>query len=113
MAKENKQLVRVDEKTFNAFVAGRKRTLSIPIPTDLMVVERLPGEGRSAWTVELFLRKGKAYRKCTRLQPFGGYRAFFLACGRRTSPFFAVEKIAVVKGKGEWRWNVSAAPLVR
>ncbi len=107
MARKNSQILDVDAPTFARIGSGRQRTVNIPIPTDLMVIDRLPGEGRSAWTVERYLRRGKAYQKCTRLQPFDGHRTFQVRCKMSRSPWLSAARVIVRRVAGVWVWAVA------
>lgn len=106
-SKRNRQIFNVSSRAFRAIVRGRQRYVRVDIPTALLCIDRLPGEGRSAWTVEDCLKGGKAYRKCTRLEPFDGHHAFRVRSGTAMSDFLAVEGFSVRRRAGKWVWDVA------
>lgn len=105
-----KSTVYLSPEELAPIVANGKGTLVRPIVADHVHIETLPGEeGPSAWTVERYLKGGKAYQRCARLYPFDrqdhGYLRLKVKWARKAH-YFKIASCRVVKEKGSWVWVI-------
>jgi len=89
----------------------RELRIEIAVPKDLLHIEKLEGEDHpSAWTIEWYIKNGKAYWKCTRLQPFGPrFMSRYIVCKvkyKKEAKTCRWEENGVFERDGDWFWKV-------